>query len=133
MEEIVEGCTGALHILARDPINRSQIANLDTIPLFVQVTNSELGNSGSVIFSQHYLKSKYQFIMVLSRESYKKCNVLSNYLHEDNLFHCKNNYSYVGLKPKCVNKKKSLVSFFQPANRQCAAKLQHYSSPLASY
>ncbi len=38
MEEIVEGCTGALHILARDPINRTDIANLQTIPLFVQVT-----------------------------------------------------------------------------------------------
>lgn len=38
MEEIVEGSTGALHILARDPINRADIANLQTIPLFVQVT-----------------------------------------------------------------------------------------------
>lgn len=38
MEEIVDGCTGALHILARDPINRAEIANLQTIPLFVQVT-----------------------------------------------------------------------------------------------
>lgn len=38
MEEIVEGSTGALHILARDPINRAEIANLQTIPLFVQVT-----------------------------------------------------------------------------------------------
>lgn len=37
MEEIVEGCTGALHILARDPVNRSEIANTQTIPLFVQV------------------------------------------------------------------------------------------------
>lgn len=39
MEEIVEGCTGALHILARDPINRAEIANLQTIPLFVQVAD----------------------------------------------------------------------------------------------
>lgn len=39
MEEIVEGCTGALHILARDPVNRAEIANLQTIPLFVQVTH----------------------------------------------------------------------------------------------
>lgn len=38
MEEIVEGCTGALHILARDPVNRAEIANLQTIPLFVQVS-----------------------------------------------------------------------------------------------
>ncbi|MEQ2193910.1 hypothetical protein XENOCAPTIV_017618, partial [Xenoophorus captivus] len=37
MEEIVEGCTGALHILARDPINREEIASLDVIPLFVQL------------------------------------------------------------------------------------------------
>lgn len=37
MEEIVEGCTGALHILARDSINRAEIANMQTIPLFVQV------------------------------------------------------------------------------------------------
>ena len=37
MEEIVEGCTGALHVLARDPINRADIANMQTIPLFVQV------------------------------------------------------------------------------------------------
>lgn len=42
MEEIVEGCTGALHILARDPINRADIANLQTIPLFVQVMPKDL-------------------------------------------------------------------------------------------
>ncbi|KAF4073507.1 hypothetical protein AMELA_G00243900 [Ameiurus melas] len=40
MEEIVEGCTGALHILARDPINRSEISNMQTIPLFVQLLYS---------------------------------------------------------------------------------------------
>lgn len=39
MEEIVEGCTGALHILARDPMNRGEIASMQTIPLFVQVLN----------------------------------------------------------------------------------------------
>lgn len=38
MEEIVEGCTGALHILARDVHNRIVIRGLNTIPLFVQVT-----------------------------------------------------------------------------------------------
>ncbi|XP_062845057.1 junction plakoglobin-like [Trichomycterus rosablanca] len=37
MEEIVEGCTGALHILARDPVNRTEIASMQTIPLFVQL------------------------------------------------------------------------------------------------
>ncbi|XP_013865630.1 junction plakoglobin a [Austrofundulus limnaeus] len=44
MEEIVEGCTGALHILARDPINRSEIANTQTIPLFVQLLYSPVDN-----------------------------------------------------------------------------------------
>ncbi|KAM4751448.1 LOW QUALITY PROTEIN: junction plakoglobin a [Anableps anableps] len=44
MEEIVEGCTGALHILARDPINRDEIAHLDTIPLFVQLLYSPVDN-----------------------------------------------------------------------------------------
>ena len=38
MEEIEEGCTGALHILARDPMNRMEIFRLNTIPLFVQVS-----------------------------------------------------------------------------------------------
>lgn len=40
MEEIVEGCTGALHILARDVHNRIVIRGLNTIPLFVQVSRS---------------------------------------------------------------------------------------------
>nr|XP_006638441.1 PREDICTED: junction plakoglobin-like [Lepisosteus oculatus] len=44
MEEIVEGSTGALHILARDPINRSEIASLHTIPLFVQLLYSPIEN-----------------------------------------------------------------------------------------
>ncbi|XP_048871074.1 junction plakoglobin-like [Brienomyrus brachyistius] len=44
MEEIVEGCTGALHILARDPNNRNDIANLQTIPLFVQLLYSPVEN-----------------------------------------------------------------------------------------
>ncbi|XP_062388449.1 junction plakoglobin [Sardina pilchardus] len=44
MEEIVEGCTGALHILARDPINRGEIANMQTIPLFVQLLYSYVEN-----------------------------------------------------------------------------------------
>ena len=38
MEEIVEGCTGALHIMARDPESRGEIASMQTIPLFVQVS-----------------------------------------------------------------------------------------------
>nr|XP_019960490.1 PREDICTED: junction plakoglobin-like [Paralichthys olivaceus] len=44
MEEIVEGCTGALHILARDPISRADIANMQTIPLFVQLLYSPVDN-----------------------------------------------------------------------------------------
>uniref|UniRef100_A0AAQ4QQZ0 Junction plakoglobin a n=1 Tax=Gasterosteus aculeatus aculeatus TaxID=481459 RepID=A0AAQ4QQZ0_GASAC len=44
MEEIVEGATGALHILARDPNNRAEIANLQTIPLFVQLLYSPVDN-----------------------------------------------------------------------------------------
>ncbi|KAA0707843.1 Junction plakoglobin [Triplophysa tibetana] len=44
MEEIVEGCTGALHILARDPQNRHIIASMDTIPLFVQLLYSPVDN-----------------------------------------------------------------------------------------
>ncbi|XP_055008663.1 junction plakoglobin [Boleophthalmus pectinirostris] len=44
MEEIVEGCTGALHILARDPINRGEISSMQTIPLFVQLLYSYVEN-----------------------------------------------------------------------------------------
>lgn len=44
MDEIVEGCTGALHILARDPINRTNITHLQTIPLFVQLLYSPVEN-----------------------------------------------------------------------------------------
>ncbi|XP_078385621.1 junction plakoglobin-like [Cetorhinus maximus] len=44
MDEIVEGCTGALHILARDHINRAEITRLNTIPLFVQLLYSPVEN-----------------------------------------------------------------------------------------
>ncbi|XP_012861252.1 junction plakoglobin [Echinops telfairi] len=44
MEEIVEGCTGALHILARDPMNRMEIFRLNTIPLFVQLLYNSVEN-----------------------------------------------------------------------------------------
>lgn len=47
MEEIVEGCTGALHILARDPMNRMEIFRLNTIPLFVQVR--DWGDMGAAL------------------------------------------------------------------------------------
>lgn len=46
MEEIVEGSTGALHILARDPMNRMEIFRLNTIPLFVQVGPSRRTGGG---------------------------------------------------------------------------------------
>lgn len=46
MEEIVEGSTGALHILARDPMNRMEIFRLNTIPLFVQVGERSEGGGG---------------------------------------------------------------------------------------
>ncbi|GAA6102447.1 junction plakoglobin a [Tachysurus ichikawai] len=48
MEEIVEGCTGALHILARDPVNRAAITDLNTIPLFVQLLYSQGDNTKRV-------------------------------------------------------------------------------------
>uniref|UniRef100_A0A8C9C5Y2 Catenin beta 1 n=1 Tax=Phocoena sinus TaxID=42100 RepID=A0A8C9C5Y2_PHOSS len=44
MEEIVEGCTGALHILARDVHNRIVVRGLNTIPLFVQLLYSPIEN-----------------------------------------------------------------------------------------
>uniref|UniRef100_A0A8C1KQP3 Junction plakoglobin a n=1 Tax=Cyprinus carpio TaxID=7962 RepID=A0A8C1KQP3_CYPCA len=44
MEEIVEGSTGALQIMARDPVNKVTIASMDTIPLFVQLLYSPLDN-----------------------------------------------------------------------------------------
>jgi len=37
MEEIMEGTVGALHILARESLNRSIIRELNCIPTFVQV------------------------------------------------------------------------------------------------
>ena len=42
MEEIVEGTTGTLHILARDPQSRALIRNHNTIPLFVQLLYSNV-------------------------------------------------------------------------------------------
>ncbi|XP_069763244.1 junction plakoglobin-like isoform X1 [Narcine bancroftii] len=44
MDEIVEGCTGALHILARDQTNRALITQLNAIPLFVQLLYSPVEN-----------------------------------------------------------------------------------------
>uniref|UniRef100_A0A4W6C502 Junction plakoglobin a n=1 Tax=Lates calcarifer TaxID=8187 RepID=A0A4W6C502_LATCA len=58
MEEIVEGCTGALHILARDPVNRAEIANLQTIPLFVQLLYSPVDNVKRVAPSAEMIDSE---------------------------------------------------------------------------
>ncbi|XP_064646088.1 catenin beta-like [Lineus longissimus] len=44
MEEIVEGCVGALHILAREGHNRAVIRGLNCIPLFVQLLYSPVEN-----------------------------------------------------------------------------------------
>nr|AEC12440.1 putative beta-catenin 1 [Oscarella pearsei] len=44
MEEVVEGCVGALHILARDISNRALIRGLNSIPLFVQLLYSSHEN-----------------------------------------------------------------------------------------
>jgi len=44
MEEIVEGTVGALHILAREGLNRSIIRDLNCIPTFVQLLYSEIEN-----------------------------------------------------------------------------------------
>lgn len=44
MEEIVEGTTGALQVLAREPHNRTIIRNLQCIPVFVQLLFSNMEN-----------------------------------------------------------------------------------------
>ncbi|KAG7274817.1 hypothetical protein CRUP_010314, partial [Coryphaenoides rupestris] len=56
MEEIVEGCTGALHILARDPFNRGEIASMQTIPLFVQDKSSDYRKRVSVELTHSLFK-----------------------------------------------------------------------------
>lgn len=66
MEEIVEGCTGALHILARDPINRAEIANMQTIPLFVQVVPSGLSHLHRYLPAVCLLHSEVVFFLSLS-------------------------------------------------------------------
>lgn len=58
MEEIVEGCTGALHIMARDPINRGEIASMQTIPLFVQVhAQKQADNTNTMVLYKLYSDS----------------------------------------------------------------------------
>lgn len=49
MDEMVECSVGALHILARDPLNRSTIKQHNCIPLFVQLLYSPLENTQRVV------------------------------------------------------------------------------------
>ncbi|XP_034840796.1 armadillo segment polarity protein isoform X2 [Maniola hyperantus] len=44
MEEIVEGAVGALHILARESLNRTLIRQQNVIPIFVQLLFNEIEN-----------------------------------------------------------------------------------------
>lgn len=44
MEEIVEGAVGALHILARESLNRQLIRQQNVIPIFVQLLFNEIEN-----------------------------------------------------------------------------------------
>ena len=44
MEEIVEGATGALHILARERSCRDVVTELNTIPLFIGLLNSPVSS-----------------------------------------------------------------------------------------
>lgn len=44
MEEIVEGTVGALHILAREPNNRTLIRQQSVIPIFVRLLFNEIEN-----------------------------------------------------------------------------------------
>jgi len=44
MEEIMEGTVGALHILARESLNRTIIRDLNCIPSFVQLLYSDIEN-----------------------------------------------------------------------------------------
>ncbi|XP_064071548.1 armadillo segment polarity protein isoform X4 [Vanessa tameamea] len=44
MEEIVEGAVGALHILAREGLNRTLIRQQNVIPIFVQLLFNEIEN-----------------------------------------------------------------------------------------
>ncbi len=70
MEEIVEGSTGALQIMARDPVNKLTIASMDTIPLFVQVTLTCCGRfmhmygvRVSTVFALHLTWSVYNRLL----------------------------------------------------------------------
>ena len=49
MEDIVDGCVGALHILAREAHNRAVIRSLHCIPLFVQVINTFFGRDSPLV------------------------------------------------------------------------------------
>ena len=49
MEDIVDGCVGALHILAREAHNRAVIRSLHCIPLFVQVISTFFGRDAPLV------------------------------------------------------------------------------------
>lgn len=70
MEEIVEGCTGALHILARDPMNRGEIASMQTIPLFVQVH----------LIGLHKLQNRHYISMFFFTQH--QCEFIEQDIHE---------------------------------------------------
>ena len=38
MDEIADMCVGSLHLMARDPNNRMVLKQLNSIPLFIQVS-----------------------------------------------------------------------------------------------
>lgn len=44
MEEIVEGTVGALHILARESLNKALIRQQNVIPIFVQLLFNDIEN-----------------------------------------------------------------------------------------
>lgn len=71
MEEIVEGCTGALHILARDVHNRIVIRGLNTIPLFVQVRIKPQLSVPRPVFCFVFLKSFYLSVMFVTLKNFQ--------------------------------------------------------------
>ena len=78
MEDIVGGCVGALHILAREPTNRAVLRSLDCIRLFVQVqfcalkellVNSlNIDNEGGI--ADHYNDEHYNAFPKMFLDSY---------------------------------------------------------------
>lgn len=68
MEDIVDGCVGALHILAREAHNRAVIRSLHCIPLFVQVSSVKeqavtnvKGVKVDLLYNQGYYSMQYNY------------------------------------------------------------------------